>query len=239
MLKSLTSHHEEMLEPAVRALLAWFESDGRVFPWRQTENAFHILLAEKLLQQTAVGERLLGVYAKVVSTYPTPALLCIADHDELTEMIAPLGLQYRSSELIQMANELVERHSGRVPADRIALISLTGIGEYCSRAVMCFAFLQDIAIVDTNVARFLLRFLGKREALPSNPARSRRLLQMQQELLPQGQSRPFQLGVLDLCSVFCRPKRPLCSPCPVRPWCRFASGSESGEVALKRNAIRS
>lgn len=53
-------------------LLEWWSISGRLFPWRETKNPFYILLAEVLLQKTAVPP-VVNVYQETISTYPTVA----------------------------------------------------------------------------------------------------------------------------------------------------------------------
>ena len=53
------------------SVVSWFRSNGRDFPWRETRNPFHILIAEVLLRQTQAA-RVVGPYSHLVSTYPDP-----------------------------------------------------------------------------------------------------------------------------------------------------------------------
>lgn len=202
-------------------LLAWFKESKRDFPWRNTTDPFKIIVAEKLLQQTRVGEHVISAYKKLTSKYPTPAALSKAKLENVQEIIKPLGLVFRAKHLIKMSKEIIERHNGLVPKEFDELMQLTGIGEYCGRAVLSFAFKQNIPIVDTNVARFLHRVYGINSPAPVNPSRKKYLFEIASDLLPRGKSRNFNFAVLDLCAEICKPQKPKCSECPLKSVCEY------------------
>lgn len=204
------------------SLLKWYTINQRNFPWRNTDNPFEVLLAEKLLQQTKVRHSVVLIYTELLARYPTPQKLMEARVEELREVILPLGLVYRASEIKQMATEIVEFHGGEVPANLKELLALTGVGEYCARAVLSFAYNQSIAIVDTNIARFLHRLCGIKANMPANPARKKYLQSLAAQLLPENTARDFNLAMLDLCSLVCIPKQPHCYVCPLREFCAYA-----------------
>lgn len=207
-------------------LLGWFVENQRDFPWRITRDPYAILIAEKLLQQTAARQAVVLAYKDLIGAYPTPQDLAKARHADLFEVIKPLGFHFRARELITLAATILEQFDGAVPHTLRELKSLPGVGEYTARAVLSFAFDEDFAIVDTNVARWLCRVLGVERPLPSNPARDRQLLLVASALLPPGHSRDFNFAVLDLCSQVCLAKRPLCRSCPLQEICAYSSNSE-------------
>ena len=126
-----------------------------------------------------------------------------------------------------MARELVSRHAGEVPPSFEALMRLNGVGDYAARAVLCFAFGQSVAIVDTNVARLLFRLYGFDSPLPANPARKKNLLELASDLTPLIRTRQYNYAVLDLCALVCTARNPHCHECPVREYCVYGSRSES------------
>ena len=202
-------------------LLDWFHVHKRVFPWRETSNPFHILIAEKLLQQTSVGDRVVNAYLSIVTNYPDPKALANARVEELIGIVAPLGLHYRAQELINLASAIENQFSGNLPNDYKSLMKLPGVGEYSARAVLSFAHDQNIAIVDTNVARVLFRIFGITTPMPANPARKRFLIDLATSLLPDGKSRPFNFALLDLSAIICKIQNPTCDSCPISKHCFY------------------
>ncbi|HKO35763.1 MAG TPA: DNA (cytosine-5-)-methyltransferase [Pyrinomonadaceae bacterium] len=216
-----------------KELLAWFEQNERQFPWRQTSDPYKILIAEKLLQQTAVSEKVVSAYQMIVERHPTVRALARASGQDLEPFIQPLGFNYRARELPVLAKTLVKQERGRIPRDLKSLLSLPGIGDYSARAILSFAHNSDVPIVDTNIARLLYRLFGLQEALPSNPARSTKLNTLAARLLPLGKSRKFNLAALDLCASICKARQPQCTKCPIQAACCY------GQKASRSNSSAS
>ena len=194
-------------------------TNGRHFPWRSSTNAFHLLIAEKLLQQTAVTDAVVSIYNTIVTNYPTPNELAEANPHSLAQLIKPLGLSYRAEELIRIANFLKSTHNGRVPEDRAELLCIPGVGDYIADALQTFMGWQEVAIVDTNVARFIRRIFGLVGRSPSNPSRNPRLKRIASWLIHGVHSKEINLAVLDITTEICRSKSPLCSHCPLSTIC--------------------
>ena len=202
-------------------ILAWFENEARDFPWRRLRDPYAILVAEKLLQQSAARLRTSAAFEEIIRLYPAPAALADAEPAILESIIAPLGLKYRAGELRLLGQALVERHGGVVPLDLAGLLALPGIGDYAARAVLSFAYGQDVPVVDVNVARLLYRVFGISGPLPPNPARNRQLTQIAGSLVPAGKSRDYNLAVLDLCASLCVSGIPRCTQCPISSLCHY------------------
>lgn len=215
-----------------KSLLDWYAANHRDFPWRNTNNPFEILLAEKLLQQTKARDVVVSIYTKLLAKYPTAQALMNASVIDLREIIRPLGLAYRAVEIKKMAAEIVELHYGKVPPNLEDLLSLTGVGDYAARAVLSFAYNRNVPIVDINVARLLHRLCGFEDPLPANPARKKYLRQLATKLLPSERVREYNLAILDLCALVCTPQNPKCYECPLRDLCHYAQDKRND--SLKR-----
>lgn len=220
------------IEKLQRFLLRWFENHQRIFPWRQTRDPFRVLVAEKLLQQTAATGAVVDAYRRIIGRYPNWNALATASRRELREIVAPLGLAYRAGELIKLARAIIRHHNGTVPQCFQALLALPGVGHYAARATLSFAFDKPIAVVDTNVARFLVRFFGLKRHPSSNPARDRRLQQIADALIPAKRSRDFNLAILDLCAANCKARQPKCASCPIRAGCALWQSKPESKLHL-------
>ena len=60
-----------------RRLRAWFRRNARDLPWRQTRDAYRILVSELMLQQTQVS-RVLDFYERFLVRFPDLASLASA-----------------------------------------------------------------------------------------------------------------------------------------------------------------
>src|SRR6266513_6427578 len=98
-------------------LLAWYRRHGRDLPWRKTDDPYHILVSEVMLQQTQV-DRVLPKYGEWLGKYPSLEALAAAGEDEVAETWRPLGYNIRPRRLQAIARESVERYGGQLPSDR-------------------------------------------------------------------------------------------------------------------------
>ena len=197
-------------------VVSWFRSNGREFPWRDTRNPFHILIAEVLLRQTQAA-RVVGPYSDIVTTFPDPASLAEADVDGLRQWFRSLGLVRRADRLVECARRLLRDYEGQVPRDLESLQSLPGIGRYSARATLCMAFDYPTPMIDEGSGRVLRRVLG----FPgTGPAYSDiDLGEVTERLLPDSHAREFNLGLIDIGAAFCHPRTPDCSECPLLEDC--------------------
>jgi A/G-specific adenine glycosylase len=181
------------------------------------------LIAELLLQRTR-ADLVEPLYHRFLSTYPDAEALATTEPAQTEELLRPLGFLHRSRRLPALGRALVERHGGRVPRSKRALVSLPGVGEYVANAVLTIAFGRRMPLLDPNVIRLLARVLGRTSAR-ARPRDDAALWEFVGELLPRRRAREFSLALVDLGALVCRP-RPHCYVCPLRSRCRaFRSGA--------------
>jgi len=206
--------------PALRrALLDWAAISGRSFPWRETDNPFHVLVAEMMLRRTR-AQQVVPIYQKFLATYPDATTLANAPPEAIVQALYSLGLAWRVPAFQAMARALVENHAGQVPDDYVALKKLPGVGDYVAAAVCCFAFGHAVILSDTNTVRVVGRIFG----VPTHAESRRRkpIRQLMEQLLDREHPREFNLALLDLAALICLPVRPRCSQCPIAAFCRSA-----------------
>jgi A/G-specific adenine glycosylase len=199
-------------------LLAWYRANGRDLPWRRTDDPYHILVSEVMLQQTQV-DRVLPKYHEWLEKYPSLGHLADAPVEEVTETWRPLGYNIRPRRLHDIARESVARFGGELPSDEATLLSFKGIGAYTCGAIRSFAFGERAAILDTNVARVLFRvFVGKGD--PKAHAMKRRLWVLSEAMVPRKHVFDFNQGLMDLGATVCTARKPKCAECPLVRMCR-------------------
>lgn len=171
-----------------------------------------------MLQQTQV-DRVLPKYGEWLDRYPTWEALADAGEEEVVRSWYPLGYNVRPRRLHAIARETVERYGGRLPDDPDTLRGLKGVGPYTAGAVLSFAFGRRAAILDTNVARVLVRvFRGNGH--PADPALRRPLWELSEALLPRKHVFDFNQGLMDFGATVCRARKPACLWCPMARFCR-------------------
>jgi A/G-specific adenine glycosylase len=199
-------------------LLAWYRANGRDLPWRKTDDPYHILVSEVMLQQTQV-DRVLPKYHEWLEKYPSLQQLAEAPIEEVAQTWRPLGYNIRPRRLHSIARESVTRYGGNLPSDEETLLSFKGIGAYTAGAIRSFAFRQRAAILDTNVARVLFRvFVAKGD--PKSHAMKRHLWDVSDLLVPRKHVFDFNQGLMDLGATVCTARKPRCTACPMRRSCR-------------------
>lgn len=134
-----------------------YEAQGRDLPWRQTDDPYHILISELMLQQTQV-ERVLIKYPLFLERFPGFKDLAQAPLREILLAWQGLGYNRRALALQGIAQRVMGEFDGCLPADRRLLESLPGIGAATAGAVLAFAFNQPVVFVETNIRRVYLHF---------------------------------------------------------------------------------
>jgi len=199
-------------------LLAWYRKNGRTLPWRTTDNPYHILVSEIMLQQTQV-DRVLPKYLEWLTKYPSFSVLAEARPADVSRTWYPLGYNIRPMRLQSIAQQAMANHGGQLPSDKATLLSFKGIGEYTAGAIRSFAFRERAAILDTNVARVLFRvFIGKGD--PKSHAMKKRLWQLSEAVLPHRHVFDFNQGLMDFGATLCSARKPACPTCPMRNYCK-------------------
>lgn len=132
-------------------VLSHYKKHGRHdLPWRKTEDAYHILVSEVMLQQTRV-ERVIPFYEAFLKEFPTTKTLARAPLAHVLIRWQGLGYNRRAKMLHEAAKAVMRDYAGRLPRTVEALEKLPGVGHYTARAVAAFAHNQDGVFVETNL----------------------------------------------------------------------------------------
>src|SRR3989442_3191080 len=90
-------------------LLTWYRRHGRDLPWRKTDDPYHILVSEIMLQQTQV-HRVLPKYAEWLDKYPSLGALAAPSEEDVTPTWYSLGYNIRPRRLHTISPGAVARH---------------------------------------------------------------------------------------------------------------------------------
>jgi A/G-specific adenine glycosylase len=210
----------EQVRQVQRRLVRWYRHHGRDLPWRRTRDPYRILVSEIMLQQTQV-ERVLAYYNAFLKRYPSIGTLAESTEPQVREAWDGLGYYTRARNLHRTAQEVTQKHGGKIPDQADLIQRLPGIGRYTAGAVLSFAYGKDAAILDTNAARVLARVFGTGRR-GAKHQRQRRLWAIAESVTPPGKAALFNQAIMDLGATVCRLRTPQCSRCPLRAQCRSA-----------------
>jgi A/G-specific adenine glycosylase len=205
-------------QPFRQGLCRWYVHHGRDLPWRGTRNPYAILVSEFMLQQTQVAT-VIPYYHKWLRTFPNFASLARASKNEVLRAWQGLGYYARARNLHATAKTIVHQHGGHFPQTIDQMQRLPGVGKYTAHAVASFAFNQSVPIVETNTARVLTRLFNFRSRFDSSAGR-KKLWQYAGSLVPKSNAGMYNSALVDLGAVVCLPRKPNCTVCPVKKFCR-------------------
>jgi len=199
-------------------ILNWYSKNKRDLPWRTTTDPYKIIVSEIMLQQTQV-DRVIPKYQKFLETFPTIEALEKAPLSQVIELWAGLGYNRRAVNLQAMAKQVTEEYQGRMPKRIEQLQTLKGIGPYTASAVACFAFAQDVPVIDTNIRRIMDRYYGNEER--SGKQREQITFENTKKSVPNGKGVAWNNALMDFGSLVCTAKNPQCASCPLKNDCNF------------------
>jgi A/G-specific adenine glycosylase len=135
----------------VKTVWDFYRTSGRHdLPWRQTHDAYKILVSEIMLQQTQV-DRVVPKYQAFLKTFPTIQVLAAAPLSEVLMLWQGLGYNRRAKMLHECAKVVIKKYHGVMPNTEAELRALPGIGPYTARAVLAFAYNVALPLIETNV----------------------------------------------------------------------------------------
>ena len=198
---------EQRIKEFQQKILSWYSENKRDLPWRKMRDPYNILISEVMSQQTQLS-RVIPKYETWMKCLPTVQSLASASVTEVLTVWSGLGYNRRALYLQKAAQCVVSKFNGRFPEDETLLKTLPGIGEYTAKAMLCFAFDKQVAVVDTNVRKVIVtQFQISHIKLHiSNKA----LQQIADQLLPVGKAYEWNQALMDYsASVLKKEKIPL------------------------------
>lgn len=212
-------------------LYAWFESNKRVLPWRETDDPYCIWLSEIILQQTRVAQGM-EYYLRFVARWPKVEDLAAADEAEVLREWQGLGYYSRARNLHKAAQQIVEGQRTKdkrhiiFPRTFEELRALPGVGEYTAGAIASFAYNAPYPAMDGNVYRVVARLLDIDE--PFDTTAGKKLFHKQIErLLDRENPRLFNSAIMEFGALQCTPVLgDNCAVCPLQGVCMsYAHGT--------------
>ncbi len=192
-------------------IIYWGGKNYNNFSWRESQNKWHSLVVEIMLQRTK-AEQVLPVYNDFCIKYPTPI-----DYfkDDKANVFKSLGLVWREELLKRLSRYLVENE---IPSDKNLLLNLPGVGEYVSSAYRSLHIGKRDTIIDSNIVRLYGRYFGFKTNVETR--RKKWFIELAQSLTPVQNFKEYNYGLLDFTRAICKPK-PNCTICPLNKKCEY------------------
>ncbi len=199
------------------ALLAWWDAGHADLPWRQTQDAYAVWVAEIMLQQTQIAT-VVPYYERWLARFPTVEALAAAPLGDVLKLWEGLGYYSRARHLHAAAQIVTRDYNGRLPDTVAGLMKLPGIGRYTAGAIASIAYAVAAPVLDGNVVRVLSRLYDVAEDV-TQPATRRRLWQLAEAIVPAERPGDFNQALMELGQQVCLPQNPRCLICPLRAPC--------------------
>lgn len=177
-------------------------------------NAPFAILVSTLLSLRTQDRTTRAAATRLLQKADTPQKLLDLSEKEIRELIYPVGFYRKKAALLrEVAKELMNHHGGRVPSDLEALLRIRGVGRKTANLVVTLGFGKPGICVDTHVHRISNRLGYVSTRTPDQTEVALRAK------LP----RRYWISYNDLLVAhgqnICKPLSPLCSQCPLEPYC--------------------
>ena len=177
------------------------------------------LLVATILSAQCTDARVNMVTQDLFARYRTADDYANADPAELEDIIRSTGFfRNKTKSILGMAQALVERHDGKVPATMDELTALPGVGRKTANVVLGNAFgIDEGVVVDTHVTRISnrLKFTNKKDPV--------KIEQDLMKIVPRKEWTMFSHLLIHHGRDLCPARTPKCEICPVRALCPSAA----------------
>ena len=118
---------------------------------------YELLIAVMLSAQTT-DKAVNSVTAVLFNKYKTVEELANARLEDVKKIISTIGMyKVKSKNVIDIANDLVNRFNSKVPHDKELLTSMPGVGNKTANCVLAELWNEPYLAVDTHMQRFAKR----------------------------------------------------------------------------------
>ena len=196
-----------------RRITSWGKSNYMNYPWRETDNMWHSLVAEIMLQKTRLI-KVLRIYDLFIHKYPDAPSFLKSYQKENWNFFETLGLLKRYEMFIKMTEVITTKG---MPNSKEDFKKLPGVGEYVASAMMSLHFGEREILIDSNISRFISRFEGfyheektRKQKITANYL---------EKIVPKRNGiKSFNYALLDFSMIVCKPI-PNCSNCMLKRKC--------------------
>lgn len=181
------------------------------------QNPWELIVSTVLSAQTTddnVNKVVPGLFAQ----YPTAEALAGAPLSHVEELVFSTGFyRQKAAAIVSLAQDVLEKFDGEVPADLDQLVTLKGVGRKTASVVLAEAFDQPAIAVDTHVKRTANR-IGLVNV--DDPVKIERDLKA---LYPKEKWAGVSMRFIQFGRDTCDARKPRCFECEMISLCDFDS----------------
>ena len=186
----------------------------------QYEKDYELLFAVRLSAQ-CTDERVNKVTPALYEHFPTLESFAKADPKEVGEYIHSCGFfNGKARDLVACAQQLIEKHDGKVPSTMEELTALPGVGRKTANLILGDIFHQEAYVCDTHCIRITGR-LGITDG-SKDPIQVERQLR---KSIPPKESSDFCHRMVLFGRDTCTARSPKCEGCPLSAECATAKAA--------------
>ncbi len=173
-------------------IYGYYREYSRDLPWRKTQDPYHILVSEIMLQQTQV-QRVIGKYERFIHLFPNFASLARSSLHMILKEWQGLGYNRRAIALKHIAQKVMEEFRCSLPTSPEILATFPGIGKATASAISAFAFHVPTVFLETNIRRvFIHCFFRDR-----NNVKDAEILPLVEQTLDTSHPREWYYALMD------------------------------------------
>lgn len=174
------------------------------------------LLVATMLSAQCTDERVNQVTPALFEAFPTVEAMAEASIKDIERLIHSTGFyRNKAKNLLLCANQVLERHKGKVPETLEELTELAGVGRKTANVIRGNIFHQPSIVVDTHVKRISHR-LGVTESL--DPVKAEQELM---KALPKDHWIAWNMQLITFGREICKSQGPKCEQCQLTKYCRY------------------
>ena len=208
-------------------VLNWYSLNKRDLPWRYKNNSqkdpYKIWVSEIMLQQTTV-QTVIPYYKKFIKRWPNVKKLSTSNINEVLDFWSGLGYYRRAKNLHLTSKIISNQFDGVFPLEENEIIKLPGIGEYTAAAIRAIVKDEEDTVVDANIERVIARVFYLKKPIKKI---KKEIKQNAKKLTPKLNNGDYIQALMDIGSLICTQKDPLCNDCPIEKFC----------ITKKKNAV--
>lgn len=179
------------------------------------ENNYQLLVAV-ILSAQSTDKAVNKVTEPIFQQIKTPYQMLALDLEYLTNALNKLGLhQQKAKFILNMSQQLVDKHQGQVPDSREALESLPGVGRKTANVVLNTVFSKPVIAVDTHIFRLAHRLGFSKGKTPN------KVEEDLEKIIPKKYLLDAHHWMILHGRYVCQAKSPKCNNCLIQDLCPY------------------